>query len=577
MKEFSFKENMYKISFLFVLFLLLLLAFRLQIIDGEKNYVSSAFMSTNKKDIKPDRGIFYDTTGIPLVQNVPSFTVSIKKLDLSESENDNLKNFYNPKSLFPIESQNYYIFTNLSLELASKFLEFIDKKAITITPKTLRNYLYPFEFAHVLGFTGPITETDIEMGYSLDESIGKYKLEFSLENYLKGEKGYKRFFSNSIIEESVKSGDNVFLTINLDWQRNLFGIIASESEKYQVAGSAGVVLDASDGSIVAYVSYPGFDTNSFVKGVTQSYYENLVSDRRSPLIDKVISLKGPPGSVFKLITSYALLENNLISQDETFFSNRCLTLGRDLEFCEYGKFFYGNMDIRRAIYKSSNLFFCSKTLKSSNAMESVSKSATMFGLGEKTGIDLPGEISGNVDSVEYRKINMGIEWFDGDTCNAVIGQGANDTTVLQLAQMVMGIQNQGIIYQPHLIKEIKSPEGRVLFKAEKKISKTIPISPSTREVILDGMSQVAKNPEGTVYFFLKDLPGNLKVKTGTAETFENVEGQKVYRTHGWIVGIFEHQGKPYVFSFHMRFGGGGFFIADSVRQFINCLFYGCGN
>ena len=164
-------------------------------------------------------------------------------------------------------------------------------------------------------------------------------------------------------------------------------------------------------------------------------------------------------------------------------------------------FFYGEMNIIRALYKSSNLFFCTNLLNlyHNNELQKFVEAANMFNIGHKTGINLLGEIDGNMDSPEYRKASLGLDWYEGDTCNAAIGQGAVVVTPIQMAMVASTIANSGVYYQPNIIDKITDPFGNIIQKNDPIIEKRIPISQKTLDLINQGMHDVAYFSDGTVY------------------------------------------------------------------------------
>lgn len=571
-----------RIFFIIFIFVIAINLFNISIANSSNYLIRSLDLKSISIETAAERGLFYDSKGRLLAKNIPLYNLAldIQNFVMSDPENKNtflsensflnlteeyIKNLSAQQSELLLES-----FQNLN-EAADAQLKYAKYHFIKIKFETEREYDYPYELSHVVGYV-----SYPEKGGGL--KTGAYKFEKQYESFLKGQPG-KEVASDGIefVQNSIP-GANVYLTIDLDWQTKLYEILKTESERFGASGAAGIIAEAQTGRVVANVSYPGFNTNSFVKGVSTSEYESLLVDRRKPLLDKTISITGAPGSTFKLITSLMLLENGFVDINTEFFSNRCITLGESLEFCEYGKLFYGQMDIIRAIQKSSNLFFCVNTINN-NSGDPVSKLvnlAKLFGIGIDTGIDLEGEIAGNMDSPEYKREVFSLDWFDGDTCNAVIGQGSVIVTPIQMLQVVSVLENGGKYVKPRITDKIVAPNGGVVFESEIVVEREIPIKQSTLDIIKQGMEGAARNPDGTVYLFLQNSGGNVRVKTGTAETYENVNGNLTYTTHGWIVGAFDYSGKTYVFSFHMPNGGGGFYIANSLRKFLNCVFSNFG-
>lgn len=574
--------NFYILVFLvFVFFLFIILNItNIQVTQGGEYAFLSSNLVVNDQQETPARGLILDKNSTILAKNNESFSIFIS--NLARISNIQKVEEYKSAHYFEEKEEVLRIF-NLTNEEVSNFINSLteeDSDYYRIEIRQIREYPYAVQFAHIVGYTGIASAEDVASGYRGVDSVGKYKLEKQLEENLRGVNGKKLYVDGVEYDKQSEPGQNVYLTIDKNWQLALYNKLSQRAEEYYAAGGAGVIVDNSNGDVIAQVSYPGYDTNLFVKGISSSDYSNLTSDRRKPLLDKAIGLASAPGSTYKIISAYNLLENNVIDQSSRYYSNRCVDLGAGYNFCEFGKFFYGDMNVERALYKSSNLFFCNYTLQDyrSNQMNNFIESSKLFNVGEKTGIDLDGEAAGILDSPELKKANTGDSWFDGDTCNAAIGQGAMLLTPLQMAMVVSALENRGTYYKPHIIERIESVDGNIVHQRQPEVLKTIPVSDNTLNLIRSGLNSVAKNPDGTVYPFLKDSPGNIRAKTGTAEVFENVNGQFVYRTHGWIVGAFDYDNKSYSFAFHLSYGGGGFYIAQVVRDFLGCVysnFQGC--
>lgn len=553
------------VLFTFVVFSLNLVD--LQVINGDYYRSFSDRLVFNDDSRQQYRGLFFDRDGALLVKNTSVFTVEVANIAKMDTVKELLP-AYKINDLAKIGNLSSSEFIKVANKLEESGVEF------QYFENFRRDYKYPEYFSHILGYTGLASEDDLQRGYSADDYIGKYKLESQLEDYLKGVDDKKIIIDGVEYFKKGEVGSNVFLTIDKDWQVSLYKIIEKYSKTYGAAGGAGVIVDDSDGDIVSLVSYPGFDSNLLVRGIDQESYNNLLNRRDKPLLDKAIGLAATPGSTFKIITSHSLLQNKIIDINSRFYSNRCMQLGGGYEFCEFGKFFYGDMNVVRALYKSSNLFFCNYLLQDYrvNGLNNLLSSASDFNIAQKTGIDLVGEVSGNMDSPEYKRSVANDGWFDGDTCNVAIGQGAILVTPIQLAMVASTINNNGVYYKPNIIEKIEDVYGNVIFNKKVEVKRTVDIEENTLNYIKEGLKDVAQNPEGTVYVFLSDVPGNLRVKTGTAEVYERVNGVQEYRTHGWIVGTFDYDNKSYSFAFHLNYGGGGFYISQVARDFVNCLY-----
>ncbi len=572
-------------------------SFFTMVINGSK-YDSLGKIINTKTDYKvPQRGIFFDNSLVSLVENIPGYSLSFNPVKLKNiDELDNIANIIvknSSEDLAEIKDRMENLVYLNQIGLITKILTFDDTSKIfsnlaevtdslEIKEVFFRKYNYPESFSHILGYLGKTTTEEIESDsfYAQNDFIGKYKLESSLELYLRGVKG--RVDTQDGVEKYSQPipGFNIYLNIDSSWQDKLYNIIANQVSVDGAEGGSGVVMDINTGKILAITSYPGFDTNQFSPEINVSYYSELAQNSQHPLIDKALSVVGPPGSTFKIISAMHLLENQKINSQTTYFSNRCINLG-NYEFCEYGKFFYGYMDLPRAIYKSSNLFFCDAFLREDNSfVQSLFDFAKSLGLGDLTSIDVPGEIAGNLDSPVYKEKTLAESWYDGDTCNMVIGQGATLVTPVQLVVMIAAIENGGNVLKPYVISSIEDRFGNIIQTNKKEVLRKVNLDYNNLKLVDKGLYGNVLNPEGIVYRFLHDIGETIRVKTGTAEVVDYSSGSAQNKTHGWIVGAFDYQGNTYAFVFNIRFGSSGSNASIVARKFIHCVYNnapGCEN
>lgn len=587
----SVSSSIYIFIALVVSFLLLIAIFNLQVVKGSKLKDRSDKNIISTKYFAPSRGMFFDSNGLTLAGSEVYYDLYLRKKIYSEEElvaisqkvaEINPVKFNLNLDLINHTNSDLKIINFLTEEEALEFETLTkEEKSIYLVRGEKRYYNYPEPFAHVIGYTGFVSGEDLlrDAYYSPTDQIGKYKLEALYEDSLRGVKHKSVFIGETEIKQDGEAGENYTLTLDSKWQRALYYALEDYNNRLGGAGGAGVIIDTSNGKLKALVSFPGFNTNSFVSGTTDDYLIDLIESRNKPLVDKSIGAQAAPGSIFKLITSYTLLESGVVDKDTRYFSNRCIKLG-DSDFCEFGKFFYGDMNIERAITKSSNLFFCENMLKFEKeyGIEKFILDAKKFGIGSKTGIDLPGEISGNMDSPDYKRKVFNLTWFSGDTCNAAIGQGSIVVTPIQMAMVAATIQNGGNYFKPQLVEKITDSKGRVVSQFQPKILKKIEISDETRNIILSGMYSAAHSPEGTVYVFLNNAPGNIYVKTGSAETVETINKVSYPRVEGWAIGLFEYENNTYAYSIFLNYSGGGYYVAPVIEKFTRCLysnFEGC--
>ncbi len=423
---------------LFILILLLSIIFvrlfYVQILRGSYYKGLSDNNRTRTEVVQAPRGIVYDRRGRPLVANSATFQVSdhghLKKIDEKQA---------------------------LSLISQGK----------DVVSATQRTYLYKSAFAHVLGYVGQISPDQVNMpefsDYSINDSVGQIGLERQYEKLLHGNNGKKLFevdsrgqYTRELGQQEPITGQSLRTTLDLDIQ-----LSASHAfEKNQ--NGAVVVSDPRDGSILAMYSQPTFDPNVFVTSAKDSQdlegdyktVESILTDSdRRPLLDRAISGVYPPGSTFKLIAATAALEHGAIKPDTQIEDTGILKVGTfsfgNWYFLQYGRT-EGSLNIVGAIKRSNDIFFY-KTAEATG-VDNVSSWARTFGLGSKFNIDLPGEATGTVPTVEWKMKTIGEQWYLGDTYNYGIGQGYLLTTPLQVNMFTDVFANGGTVYQPHLLQ-----------------------------------------------------------------------------------------------------------------------------
>jgi len=540
---------------------------------GSAYAFESRSLLTLRESASPERGLFLDRNGQVLTENSQVFDVFIKREKADEDLIAKINEQYELNLSFDSENlSDIKALDSLSKDQLNNWDQMLlqYEEVFYLKSYFIRNYTYPYLTSHLIGYIGEPDATDISKGKKPNILIGKYRLENQLESYLEGKAG--RDISSELSNQSYSNipGNNVYLTIDIDWQSKVYELLEDYNSRYGANGGAGVIIDTANGEVVSLVSYPSFNSNELFGQESSFYLSNLQEEVQKPLIDKAVSLSFTPGSIFKTFVSYYLLENSIVNKEDIYNSTGCITIGTN-EFCEFGKNIYGLMNIERALVKSSNLFFCNylstQTVKSFNNLTNL---ASKLRLGELTGIDINGEAIGNIDSPEYKKAVLDEAWFLGDTCNLAIGQGAVTVTPLQMANLMNIFQNYGNYYPPHIVKNIISSEGEIVeYKHNEKSN--LDLNKEYIDMIFEGMKGVAYNPESATYYFLNDLPNNIRAKTGSAETVEKIGNQFENRTHSWIIGLFDYKGKTYSFCFFQQYGGGGYYVTPLFADFLKYI------
>ena len=333
-----------------------------------------------------------------------------------------------------------------------------DFPGISWSSKPIRQYNHTQSLSHVIGYVGSITTEELHTlynkGYTQNSIIGKNGIEKEYDTILKGTPGLKTITvdakGRNVQEERYITqplpGKNIVLTID----RNIQELCEKALGKRM--GSV-VVLKPATGEILAMVSYPSYDANKFYTAENANYYGELLKNANHPFMNRCIQSVNAPASVFKTIMMTAILEENAFPPFQTIKCNGKLVLGNRTFNCHL-KSGHGNLNLSDALMESCDVYFWDVG-HNHLGPQKIEKYARMMGLGEKTGIDLPGEVSGLVPNPQWKMNKTDTAWVGGDTFNMSIGQGYTQVTTLQIADLIAMIVNNGTIYEPHLLKEVR--------------------------------------------------------------------------------------------------------------------------
>lgn len=432
--------------------------------------------------------------------------------------------------------QNPYVFAEEVTDETAAYIE--ENKAVFrgvgAEATTLRKYKDGTLCPHILGITGPITAEELEDGdnkdiYKLTDSIGKNGIEKVCEDYLKGKRGEKTVYStssgevSSVITTEPEQGNTVTLTIDAGLQKTAQNALAQKVDKLIAAGhtkaaGAVVAIDVNSGAVLCAGTYPSYDNKTYTKN-----YDKLAKDASAPLWDRALMSGYAPGSTFKPCVAIAGLEEGVINDSTTFYCDKKYKMnGLTLKCLGY----HGSENVSQAINDSCNIFFYN--VGDNLGINKIDKYATMFGLGQATGIELP-EATGTLAGIAEREAAGG-EWYIGDTVQAAIGQSDNVFSPLQLANYCATLANGGTRYEAHIIKSVTSYDNTktLVDKTEPKVAYKMSINAQNLRAVKNGMEAVG-GPGGFCWDAYKNLPVRCAAKTGTAQVKEKVNGY--YRTY----------------------------------------------
>ena len=401
--------------------------------------------------------------------------------------------------------------------------------------------LYPRNgfMAHLVGYVGEVTEDMLNQPqfelYTPGDVVGVSGVEKQYNSILMGKNGSRRAIVNSrgrevsrLDETPAEPGKQLKLTLDLDLQ------IAAE-QAIEGKNGAIVAMDPHTGEILAMVSRPTFDPNDFAVKISRDEWNKLINDPDKPLLNKAIQAQLAPGSTFKIIMATAGWQEGIAQTLNVHCNGGATFYGR--RFGCWVKTGHGAVDLPKAIYQSCDVFFY--TLAEKLGIDRIAKYATAFGLGQKTGIDLPNEVSGVMPSEEWKIRNFKQKWFAGETISVGIGQGAVAITPVQLMRAIGAISMDGRMVVPHVINPTNLPQGYVETTHYTEV-KEIPFEPAGWNMITDAMGRVLL-PEGTAPS--AHIPGiDIAGKTGSAQIVSLAlrakhQNNEDFAQNGWFVGF----------------------------------------
>lgn len=513
--------------------------FYMQVIEGAYYKSQADGNRIREVPVQAARGVMYDRNGQILAGSRSAYSVvlpvdrkelpkddEIQRLstvikmpvaDIKKKIDDNKKAF-----------GNLVISSDVGIDAATQIEERQDDfPSFKIDVHPIRVYPLNDAGAQIFGYVGEAGPDDKDANgkpYELGTIIGRAGIESQYNNYLEGRNGTQLVEVDAAGKPvktfdgtPVSPGHNIRLTIDARVQK-----AAEEAIKEQMAalgsngsfatGASAVALDPQSGAVLAMVSWPSYDPNNFSRGIKAKEWNDLINNPNHPMQNRTISSMFPPGSTFKPITAAAALEAHVMTPEESIFDSgkHWLIDKRNAQ----GEAF-GWINFYEAMAKSDNVYFYEMGRRV--GIDRLSAMAKSFGLGQKTGIDLSGEVDGNVASEEYKRKVFNQDWYLGETFDAAIGQSFTLVSPLQMAVVYSAIANGGYRYRPYLVSRIDKLDGTPLKIYSPEVVGTVPISKSTITTIQTALRGVMENG-GTGGFLFSDYPIALAGKSGTAET-----------------------------------------------------------
>jgi len=537
----------------------------LQVVNTLDYVTQSEHNRVHVEPIPPTRGLIYDANGDVLADNRPSYTLAIiinKNYDLDatlallktlvEITPADLEKFYKLKKqqLHPLEAIPLrYRLTEE--EIARLAVNEYRLEGVQVDAELVRDYPYGDLFAHTVGYVSRISENDVEkfseeqlLRYNGTHAIGKIGIESSYEDQLLGEVGSQNVETNArgrvqrvLDRVDPRQGKNITLNIDLKLQQQAANIMAGRR-------GAVVALNVKTGGVLAAISNPGFDPNLFVTGIGYNDYKNLNESLDTPLLNRIVQGQFPSGSTVKPMIGLGGLHLGFTNTTRTISDPGYFMLPgnsyrwRDWTLKVFGGG-HGVVNLRKAISESCDTYFYE--LGSRMGVDNLHDFGAHFGLGGRTGIDIPNERTGVWPSKDWKKAKKKQPWYPGDSVNMAIGQGYVAVTPIQLAVMVSTIASRGDRYRPQLVKAIDGVVQPPILEDHIEIKKEY------WDAVFEGMQDVIYTPGGTLqrYKLWQGADYRIAGKSGTASVVGIAQGAKynasalnsVHRDHVWFIGF----------------------------------------
>ena len=522
--------------------------FSMQVLLSDTYRTQSRTVSSQISRIPAQRGEIFDRyANVPMVINTDSFAVEITPAEIPAEHYDTVASRlaqYLGVSKFDIDKRvpeklrkSYTAITvrsNVPFETISNIAENkIDLPGVSWVSRPIRNYVETGSLSHIIGYVGDITQEEINVlynqGYTRNSIVGKTGIEKQYDQLLQGTSGIEsrtvdvrgRILSDTPDITPPQPGKNLVLTIDSRIQT-----LAEKTLGNRVG--AVVVLKPATGEILALVSYPYFDPNIFNSDDYAQEYVKLRDSPEKPLLNRAVAAQYPPGSTFKIIMVSALLQEKSFSPFEKIECKGKLAYGNRTFHCHVHEPGHGWLDLKNALAQSCDVYFWTIG-RDYLGIDKIAQYSTMFGLGKNAEIDLPNQVSGFIPTALWKERKYHEKWLGGDTMSASIGQGYILATPLQIADMMAMVCNEGVIYKPHLLKEVRDPstsevitevKPEVLFKSDipSEVWKTV--QEDCRYTITDGTPQ----------YPMRNKLIRSAGKTGTSEV-----AQYKNSWHSWMV------------------------------------------
>lgn len=529
--------------------------FSLQVVDNYVYANRARQVARRSITLPAQRGEIYDRSyDVPVAANRDSFALYVNPANIPQGKDEEILRKLSAETGVSLERVQervppalYDTYREIEVAAGLTFAEiasFAERSSrfpgVTWKSKPIRSYPYGESMSHILGYVGGITPEELQVlfnrGYTADSLVGKAGVEQRFDEVLRGRPG-RQFRTVDAQGRQILEGDTIppengkTLVLTIDRRIQLL----AERALGPRIGSA-VVLKPQTGEILAMASYPRYNPNIFAEDESAEGFSQLSLDPRSPFLNRAIQSSAAPASTFKIIMTTAVMNEEAFPLDATVTCTGSRRYGNRVFPCwyEYG---HGPVNIYEGLAQSCNIFFYTMGSDYLGQELIVDYSARM-GLGQITGIDLPGEVRGLVPTPAWKEQTYNTRWVGGDTVNMSIGQGYLLVTPLQLANAVAGLVNEGVVHKPHVLREVRdSVSGEIIQRHEPELLREMQLRPETYREVKRAMRRVIT--DGTAEVVITTSSTEVAGKTGTSQTGLGEES-----LHSWFVAYAPHNGPP---------------------------------
>lgn len=557
--------------------------FMLQVVAGDHNLALANGNRIRERVARAPRGMIYDRNNVVLARNQASFDVTVVPQLLPASAADRAAEYEKVGGLIGMSGSDVKAKAEVTCKnnplpnclnnpvpqlvapgvprdralLLDESSGSLPGFSLDVNP--IREYEDGNTLSVFLGYTGRVNAEELKAdpSYGPTDLAGKLGLERQYEDVLRGQNGGERTEVDAtgrpirvLASRDPVPGNNLVLTIDEALQQRMVEAITKQMQASGANRASGVAVNPQTGEVLAIASLPSYDNNLFSRGISQPDYQRLVSDPGQPLFNKAVSGGYPSGSIIKPLGAAAALMEHIITGSTTINDTGQIVVPNKYD-PDHPAIYHGwerssglgSVNVVSALARSSDIFFYEVMGGFTDflhymGIERLAGYYQKFGLGSKTGIDLPGEAAGRVPTPEWKKKFSGDSWYTGDTYNVSVGQGDILVSPLQMAMAVSVIANGGTLYKPHLVNQVTDSHGKVVQQVKPEVRRQGFLDAASISLVRQGMVGAVQNDNGTACCKIREeVPVAVAAKTGTAETVSHDTGEDAAlqsRPHSWF-------------------------------------------